>query len=77
MRIYRLGKVSASRLILRCTVFSLGGKFSPGFLRTYSEEVRTITGIPKTSRRNPPVESSNSVPPDDPLEHLAGGYRRE
>jgi len=76
VRIHRLGKVSANCLVLRGT--ELSQRILPlGVWQTYGEEVRAITDVPKTGRRNPPVESSNSVLPNDPSEHLAGGYGRE
>lgn len=45
--------------------------------RTYGEKVRTVTDIPKTGRRDPPVEASNSVLSNDFAEHHLGGYRRK
>jgi len=76
MWIYRLGKVSASRLVLRGIAVSLK-PIQLGFRPTHGEKVRTITDIPKAGCRDPPVEASNSVPLNNLLEYPAGGHRRE
>ena len=61
--------------LLRTEGYSIqSGEFSLGLRRTYGEEIRTIANIPKTGRRNSPVESSDSVLLNDPSEHLAGGH---
>ena len=56
---------------------SVKGLFPLGVLQTYGKEVRTVTDIPKSGCRDPPIESSDSVLLNDPSEHLAGGYGRK